>query len=148
MDDSPKTMQKLCFSTKFLHQEIRWNYGILRSGRVTSIFTLQMKLTDDDTNLVTWFCTSLFSTSLFCTSLFSTCTSDFVLVYFMQITQNQGDDVICYFLLSDVWFTFLLQAIYGSWNFKGNINLLSLMNHACKRSYKSDWLIEMFCRWK
>ena len=22
---------KLCFSTKFLHQEIRWNYGILRS---------------------------------------------------------------------------------------------------------------------
>ena len=27
----PETMRKLCFSTKFPHQEIRWNYGILRS---------------------------------------------------------------------------------------------------------------------
>ena len=25
--DSPKTMQKLCLPTKFLHQEIRWNNG-------------------------------------------------------------------------------------------------------------------------
>ena len=29
--ESPKTMWKLCLSTKFPHQEIRWNYGILRS---------------------------------------------------------------------------------------------------------------------
>ena len=29
--ESPKTMRKLCLSTKFPHQEIRWNYGILRS---------------------------------------------------------------------------------------------------------------------
>ena len=29
--ESPKTMRKLCLSTKFLHQEIRWNYGILSS---------------------------------------------------------------------------------------------------------------------
>ena len=28
--ESPKTMQKLCLSKKFSHQEIRWNYGILR----------------------------------------------------------------------------------------------------------------------
>ena len=28
---SPETMWKLCLSTKFLHQEIRWNYGIWRS---------------------------------------------------------------------------------------------------------------------
>ena len=27
--ESPETMQKLCFSTKFSHQEIRRNYGIL-----------------------------------------------------------------------------------------------------------------------
>ena len=27
---SSKTMQKLCLTTKFPHQEIRWNYGILR----------------------------------------------------------------------------------------------------------------------
>ena len=27
----PETMRKLCLSTKFPHQEIRWNYGILRS---------------------------------------------------------------------------------------------------------------------
>ena len=29
--DSPKTMQKLCLSTTFLHENIRWNYGIFRS---------------------------------------------------------------------------------------------------------------------
>ena len=29
--ESPETMRKLCLSTKFPHQEIRWNYGILRS---------------------------------------------------------------------------------------------------------------------
>ena len=29
--DTPETMQKLCLSTKFPHQEIRWNYRILRS---------------------------------------------------------------------------------------------------------------------
>ena len=29
--DSPETMQKLCLSAKFPHQEIRWNYGIFRS---------------------------------------------------------------------------------------------------------------------
>ena len=28
--DSPETMQKLCLSTEFPHQEIRWNYDILR----------------------------------------------------------------------------------------------------------------------
>ena len=28
--ESPETMQKLCLSKKFSHQEIRWNYGILR----------------------------------------------------------------------------------------------------------------------
>ena len=28
---SPKTMKKLYFSIKFLHQEIRWSYGIFRS---------------------------------------------------------------------------------------------------------------------
>ena len=27
----PETMRKLCVSSKFPHQEIRWNYGILRS---------------------------------------------------------------------------------------------------------------------
>ena len=29
--EPPETLRKLCFSTKFLHQEIRWNYGILHS---------------------------------------------------------------------------------------------------------------------
>ena len=29
--DSPKTMRKLCLSTKFSHQKIMCNYGILRS---------------------------------------------------------------------------------------------------------------------
>ena len=29
--DLPKTMRKLCLFTKFSHQKIRWNYGILRS---------------------------------------------------------------------------------------------------------------------
>ena len=31
MLDLPELMRKLRFSTKFWHQEIRWNYGILRS---------------------------------------------------------------------------------------------------------------------
>ena len=30
--DWSETTQKLCLSTKFSHQEIRWNYGNLRSG--------------------------------------------------------------------------------------------------------------------
>ena len=30
--DSSKTTWKLCLSAKFPHREIRWNYGILRSG--------------------------------------------------------------------------------------------------------------------
>ena len=29
----PKTMWKLCFSTKFMHQEISWNFDIFRSVR-------------------------------------------------------------------------------------------------------------------
>ena len=29
--ESPETMRKLCLSTKFSHQEIRWNNDILRS---------------------------------------------------------------------------------------------------------------------
>ena len=31
--DLPETLRKLCLSTKFSHQEIRWNYGIFRSDR-------------------------------------------------------------------------------------------------------------------
>ena len=31
LGESPETMRKLCLSTKIPHQEIRWNYGILRS---------------------------------------------------------------------------------------------------------------------
>ena len=31
LGNSPETMQKLCFSTKRPHQEIRWNGGIFRS---------------------------------------------------------------------------------------------------------------------
>ena len=31
--DSPETMGKLCLSTKFPHQEIRWSHGIFRIGR-------------------------------------------------------------------------------------------------------------------
>ena len=31
--DSPETMQKLCLSTKFPHQEIRWSHAIFRIGR-------------------------------------------------------------------------------------------------------------------
>ena len=29
--ESPKTMRKMCLSTKFPYHEIRWNYGILHS---------------------------------------------------------------------------------------------------------------------
>ena len=31
LSESPETMRKLCLSTRFPHQEIRWNYGILCS---------------------------------------------------------------------------------------------------------------------
>ena len=31
LGESPETMRKLCLSTKFPHQEIRWNYSIFRS---------------------------------------------------------------------------------------------------------------------
>ena len=30
LGNSPKPMRKLCLSTKFPHQDIRWNFGILR----------------------------------------------------------------------------------------------------------------------
>ena len=29
---SPETLRELCVSTKFSHQKIRWNYGVLRSS--------------------------------------------------------------------------------------------------------------------
>ena len=32
LDDSPGTLRKLCLSTNFPQHEIRWNFGILRSG--------------------------------------------------------------------------------------------------------------------
>ena len=35
---SPETMRELCLSTKFPHQEIRWNYGILQSVYVQKLF--------------------------------------------------------------------------------------------------------------
>ena len=31
LEESPETMQKLCLSSKFPHQDIRWNFGILHS---------------------------------------------------------------------------------------------------------------------
>ena len=34
--DSPETMRKLCLSTKFSHQKIRWNHSILRSASCSS----------------------------------------------------------------------------------------------------------------
>ena len=37
--ESPETMWKLCLSTKFPHQEIRWNYSILRSSSYCIIYT-------------------------------------------------------------------------------------------------------------
>ena len=37
--ESPKTMWKLCLSTKLPHHEIRWNYDILRSDK---LFTFEI----------------------------------------------------------------------------------------------------------
>ena len=42
--DSPKTLRKLCLSAKFPHQEIRWNYGILRSDRNREVTRLTQNL--------------------------------------------------------------------------------------------------------
>ena len=35
--DSPETVQKLYLSTKFPHQEIRWNYGVLHSSGALNV---------------------------------------------------------------------------------------------------------------
>ena len=42
--DSSETMRKLCLSSKFPHQEIRWNYGILRNGtyRFTEFYFIKI----------------------------------------------------------------------------------------------------------
>ena len=39
---SPETMRKLCLSTKFPHQEIRWNYGIFRSVTYSHFSTISI----------------------------------------------------------------------------------------------------------
>ena len=48
LGDSPETMRKLCISTKFPHQEIRWNFGILRSEynwlRFKTVLVLHVKI--------------------------------------------------------------------------------------------------------
>ena len=38
LGESPETMGKLFLSTKFPHQDIRWNNGILHSGPNMKIF--------------------------------------------------------------------------------------------------------------
>ena len=38
--DFPKTKRKLCLSSKFPHQEIRWNYGILRNESQMTLYYL------------------------------------------------------------------------------------------------------------
>ena len=43
----PETMWKLCLSTKFPHQEIKWNYGILHSVSRFFILISQDYLTKD-----------------------------------------------------------------------------------------------------
>ena len=46
--DSPETMKKLRLSTKFQHQEVRWDYGILHIATCTSciqIFWIYQELT-------------------------------------------------------------------------------------------------------
>ena len=64
-------------------------------------------------------------------------------VYFMQITQNQVDEIICHFLLLKLWFTSTSSHIWKL-GFQGNINPLSLANYAnYKMIYMPDWLIEM-----
>ena len=49
--DSPKTMRKLCLSAKFPHQEIRWNYVILRSGRYQQWSPIFIKVTGLDLHI-------------------------------------------------------------------------------------------------
>ena len=48
LGDSPETMRKLFISTKFPHQEIRWNFGILRSEynwlRFKTVLVLHVKI--------------------------------------------------------------------------------------------------------
>ena len=38
LGESPETIRKLCLSTKFLHQEIRWNYGIVNSTSFSVVY--------------------------------------------------------------------------------------------------------------
>ena len=58
--DSPETMRKLCLSTKFPHQEIRWNYGILRSVNgfwpqmFDKIFNIPLNIKKLSNILITW----------------------------------------------------------------------------------------------
>ena len=49
---SPETLQKLCLSTKFLHQKIRWNLDILRS---VTFWNNSALIKFDDQNIVTIF---------------------------------------------------------------------------------------------
>ena len=37
LDDPLETLRKMCLSTTFPHQEIRWNYGTLRNAKVSSV---------------------------------------------------------------------------------------------------------------
>ena len=45
----PETMRKLCLSTKFPHQKIRWNYGIFRSALMNLRYFSYIEL---DTNQI------------------------------------------------------------------------------------------------
>ena len=43
--ESPETVRKLCLSTKCPQQEIRWNYGILRSGwKIQCLYSIDLCL--------------------------------------------------------------------------------------------------------
>ena len=47
LSDLLETMRKLCLSTKFPLQEIRWNYSILRSDGEIQLLTCTFKILDN-----------------------------------------------------------------------------------------------------
>ena len=70
-DESPKAMRKLCLSTKFPHQKIRWNYVIFSlchegqysidenslADRITDVWQLwreHSKFTNNSVNMLYW----------------------------------------------------------------------------------------------
>ena len=97
LSDLPKTVRKFCLSTKFLHQEITWNYGIFCSVNITSSIIRLLFFGYLSLIFVSYVSCILTETKLSLVSKYSDFTFNIsLLLWFQRRKTNEWNVTLCY----------------------------------------------------